>query len=105
MAEREKLGWHQWYSDNTWYASFDLPSGWSAMVVDHSQDGWPKQQTKYTIAASSTRLHIPWCREFDSLADAKRESLLRAMQLPKAPENDDQALDQFNKFSPYARSR
>lgn len=75
------------------------------MVVDWSQTVAPRQITRYTIAATSTRLHIGWCEVFESLEDARRESLKKALDLPDAPKTDEEAKDQWRRFSPAALYR
>jgi hypothetical protein len=85
-----------------WYAFYDLPTGWTALIADDSQVIAPRQETNYRIASSSRLLHIGWLETFETLEDAKREALLKTMQLPHAPETEDQALVQFRKYSPMA---
>jgi hypothetical protein len=92
--------WRNHYDHDMWYSLCDLPTGWTAMVSDHSQAKFPQGPTEYTISASSRLLHISWCETFISLQDARRESLKKALVLPQAPETNEEARHQFHLYAP-----
>lgn len=58
-----------------WRWSVDLPNGWSALVVDDSQFGYPKRPTHYLANAVSRMRIIQGKRYRTTLAEAKTEAL------------------------------
>lgn len=72
----------------------ELPNGWSPSVADHSQASAPVRETSYGISAISKH-QIVQSQSFNTLEQAKRESILFAMEQRNAEEVYAEAIDLF----------